>query len=599
MPDPQGRLRYAGVWCDGAFSVPRTPSCNPDTIVADFNLSKNLPQVGDIEVWYGSSFITLPRCRLIRQEVQTSDSGRMWRCIFQDRRWVWNYASSMGNFCYASGLSDNNGFKLIFNQVEMIELLIRLFAQLGDVPNFNIGTRINGAFTNPTVHMNLAPASVALATLLDSISAVACLNWNNSISVFTTNTGDPPPNDSRVCEYAISSVPPTIPEFLAMFSEPTEFLTDIPLSAVGFDVTSAGAPDYNNPKPIDQLSYSPTSAGKPWDPPHFNNVDPTYRQLAVETIFRFYQVRYRRSKLQVAVPNVQAGLKPGKKVWEWFNPDDFVIGDSDDEYSRLLYPDVKGKEPIPEIWGFYCTGGYSKNNNLTPPPAAIATDQMNPAYTSPYTAAGVNAQYPLLAYTGKYRFDRAANMVIFQKPVYYNNSNPVTLGGFGPIIPAFLVMRAWHHLRRKYDRETMRQFSFIPTGSPFAIPGLVQPSPMNSPFFVSPRVLECTKWPNWTALVEQRARDVFQQFAINKSATVQYKGFAFDINVNGCIKGVRFDCGPAGHCTTTVAWNEAQGIFFDDHRLKEIEASMKFTATQMLRVLKKSGLYDLSNSVQP
>lgn len=609
MPDPQGRLRYGGVWCDGAFSVPRTASCHPDTIVADFVLSASLPTVADMEIWYGDQYIVLPNCRLVRRDIQSSSSGRMWRCAFQDRRWLWQYSRAMGDFAYHLNLTDvaTGVGRSTFNAQRLIDVIKALFLQAGDDPLFGLASAWS-PLSYYAGHFDFVPFGLAIERILQAHNLVACLGWDNRVRIMEENIGSPPPDDPRVMEYVFSELPPTVPQFLAMHSSHTRFLTDFPLLAVGYQADFKGNVDFNHLVPIEHLSYRPINL--PWDPPYFFNVDQKFRKLCQDTIFKLYVCWYYNKTMYIQTPTV-SGLPPRTKVWEWYNADDFVISPNIADAARINMSEpldnVKSvRDPWP-IWGHFVNNAFAMTNNDTVLAGDLSPhEQLRANYYMPYTGFDINQQWPKHQLRVGYEFYPESQLVKFDKAVWYNNSNPVVVPNEMAVIQAPIIMRAWHTLRRKLDGETMRQVSFVPFASPEVVNGLVEVHPVLSmyssqaeDFFVSPRESECTKWKTWLERVSESARRVALKYSVSRSANVQYKGFAFDLNVSGQTKGVRFDRNEAGQCVTTVSWNQDSSLYFDNRALRNLDLTLKTSYGEILDQFCRNGGYNLVNLVQP
>lgn len=578
MPnEPQGALRYGGIWADGAFSVSRTQNSSPDTIVAQFNESKVLPQVADMEVWYGQQRILLPRCRLIRQEIATGSRGRMWQCYFEDRRWLWTYVNATGEFNFKDSITQSG--VIPHNQLSLAQQIVYLFSQLGE----SVFMPFQLADYKPSVHFDLVPAITILESMLAEYGLTCCLQWNNTVGIYQQNIGARPPTDARVSDYQISRVPPTIPETVGVYTNDTRFLTDFPLEAIGLDGGQW--------LPIDQLSYKPANG---WDPPFFNNVGVANRKAAIDYVFKYYRPRKTGGTLQIPLPAGASGKNaPKGPKWNWTDPNDFKIGDNDEDWVRV---DFRGNSVSPWIWGSYFDGKVAMNNNITFPNSFIyTTGQLKESTFAQLDALQINAQYPACAYKDPFEFDQNEQWVVFPDPVYYvDQTNNVE-----PYQQARLIMRDWHKLRRKSDFETLRQVVYLPTGSQYAIPGLTQMLQADYlSFYSSPRRSESTNATSYQDWCQRAVQNLLLGFRVNESAMVSMKGFCFDVNVDGAIKAVRFDCSERGECMTHLSWNMVNPIYWIVPEYEDVERENKRQFKKFWGQMAQLG-YNTENLVQP
>lgn len=568
---PQGRFRFAGVWADGAFQVVRSGSAKPDTIRADFILGANLPQYGDIEVWYGDNFIRLPNCRLVRQEISGGASGRMRRCHFEDRRWAWNW-----NFAWGHPSSQQKNFGAYKALTTPYPLVIRdLFAAVGDVV---AGSLPSDAFFTPVLDKfgNLANYAPTLSTEFhfDGRRAGDCieealapsgmqvhLGWDNQIRLYGPGYGRERPNDTRVMDYTVSSTPPVIPEYL-FYEWPVVFENDFLLEAVGYDWTPNGPSDIAYP--LDQLNYGPIdpATGKiDWslaDPPNFFKIrDNQIRELCRRTIFKHWRVKFPMSEgVMLKFHNTPRGS--GVE----FDPQDFT---------DIVRDNVEFDSDYPvQVYGYFANLTISRRNNVAINPLL----QLQGNEFHKYSDAEMRIQFPQLCYNGQVDFDTRNNVVRFQDYLVYINRNNAGAVQRNIYQPAKLIMRATHRLTKKSNNEYLRYVLPVSIDNPNRAAGiydkiLVSDQPISISRFFDRNFED---YRDTVALMTAR---YLQAKRMMESATIPMKGFCFDINTDGRIPSVTFERSDRGECTTQVQWQKEHPLFSPDYALRTYKAILE------------------------
>lgn len=567
---PQGALRYAGVWADGSFQVPRSGSTKPDTIRADFILGANLPQYGDIEVWYGNSFIRLPNCRLVREEISGGGGSRMRRCHFEDRRWAWNYNFAWGHpddttymhkaylnasFPYAQVIDDL--FAAVNDRLAGVlpvdAFFEPIFDQRGDItrirPTGSSEFHFDGRRASDCIEEALAPAGMQVH-----------LGWDNQVRLFGAGYGRNRPSDLRVMDYTVSRTPPVVPEYL-FYEWPVVFENDFVLEPVGYMWTAGGPSE--NAFPLSMLNYGPgqmlPNGSYDWslaDPPLFNRIkNNQIRELCRRTIFKHWQVKFPLAEsVQMQFQNVPKGS--GVAV----DPNDF----KDIERHHVEFDD-----DIPvNVYGYFANLTMSRRNNNV---------QINPLLQlqgnefHPFTDSDMRGQFPQLCYDGSVDFDTRNNIVKFQDHLVYINRNINGAVQRTTYQPAKLILRASHRMMKKSNYEYLRYVLPVAIDSPIRAPGIYDKIRVtDKPIYIRRNTPQ--GFGDYAVMVSLMTARYLATKRMEESAAIPMKGFCFDINTDGRIPSVTFERSESGECTTTVQWQNEHPLFSQDYSLQVARA---------------------------
>jgi hypothetical protein len=550
MANPQGRLRYAGVWADGAFSVTRTSSTRPDQIRAQFILGVDLPLYGNIEIWYGAQRIVLPDCRLALESIKGGSNGRMRDVTFLDRRWKWQYVTAFGEYNNWTYGQDHYKYYLAFGEKNNRQLVKILLGLLGEtsVDATSVSDELKQA-----IHFDGKPCAGVLDNLLEINGARLNLRWDNSVKIDVLGTGRNPPNDQRVMDYTLTQTPPVIPQTLLIEPEQTTFTNDFYLEPVGYEIdANTGNILTETLKRIDDLSWKPA---KGWDPPLFHNVNKKWMSHARQFIYKLFRLRRPWSdrtlgqKLQLVEPVMRQRI-PRQ---QWFDADDFKLSYVDEDFARLDFHIDTKVEPL--VYGYHNLNQTNGLNNL-PFEADKIFDiskyrKLSRTDLEKYTVdAGI-------VYKGQFHFDAAKQLVRFDHPIWFvrragngdgNLLNP-TIGH------PRIAIRLDHQLRRKADNEYLRQMYLIENNGPNVARGVTKT--IRSPFVRYHRSEvegETTSERTFREECLAAARAEQSTYRMLEAASIPMKGFCFDINTDGSIGSVTFDRDSEGRCTTTVEW---------------------------------------------
>ena len=248
-----------------------------------------LPNIGTLSIAYGGGRIDFPDCRLIDRHDEISNDGfQVWSISVADHRWRWKWPVINGEYnirmddqtVRGSGGQRNVQSNTIRQMQELVGLCFEALGERG--AKFDVVQ--NGTFPESRWESKLATA--ALDELLESVNCTVRLLPGNKISVVRFNEGNNLPGGA-ILSNSQATVPPDVPDSIRIAFGRTLWQHDFELEAVGRE------PD-GRVRPINQLSYTPTTAGG-WsaiDLPHFQGIkDRRCRELAAETVYRWYRIK--------------------------------------------------------------------------------------------------------------------------------------------------------------------------------------------------------------------------------------------------------------------------------------------------------------------
>jgi|688.fasta_scaffold04211_26 hypothetical protein len=516
MPTPQATLQYNGIHAEGGFTVLRTNSSVPDPITAKFLPSAYLPPYGDIALAYGSRFIVLRNCRLLRSELpQGGDGGRFHDVSFEDRRWAWQIPRLFAHWnnptVYLAGSSSYQK-----NYKQMIEYICRVV--LGEV-NADLSAVTEEDFFELSSDGDQAIS--VLETLLERRGYVVTLDLNDRMAIRRLGVGLFPPNDELVMDRAVAAELPAVPEIVYCLSSHVEFTKDMLLVPV---VSYLGG--YI---PIDSASWRPAGGWGNEDPTTFPNVDVAYRKQALEEVWKLYRI-------------VSPSAVPAPRRY----PFDQSIFRTND-YTRLLPLQARqyansGFDSA-KVFGFFAGLQTTHLNNVNFPGGNWTDNWFEQLETSQID--------PLVTYSGEFSLDEERGIVAFKDQVFYQNRVGNQLVAPNYLHPYLILRTSFKH--RQENGQFIRQIYTYRTGFANARPGLSKTITAEEiQYKVSPR--QQTSQGEFELQSEYFVQQELAKLSIDQSASVPCKGFRFDYGTDGRIFAIRWDRSDAGSATTTIDW---------------------------------------------
>ena len=516
MPTPQGTLQYNGIHAEGGFTVLRTNSSVPDPITAKFLPSSYLAPYGDIALAYGSRFIVLRNCRLLRSELpQGGDGGRFHDVSFEDRRWAWQIPRLFAHWNNPTvALAGSGAYQK--NYKEMIEYICRVV--LGE---FNADLSAVTEEDSFELSSDGDQAITVLETLLERRGYVVTLDLNDRMAIRRLGVGLFPPNDELVMDRAIAAELPTVPETVYCLSSHVEFTKDMLLEPV---VSYRG--DYI---PVDSASWRPLGGWGNEDPTTFPNVDVNNRQQALAEVWKLYRIV---SPSAVPVPRKYP-----------FNQN--IFSTSDKARILPLHPRQAAGTGYDsaKVFGFFAGLQTTYLNNMNFPGGNWTDNWFEQLETSQINN--------VLVYSGEFSLDEGLGIVAFKDQVYYQNRIGNQLLAPNYLKPYLVLRTSFNH--RQENGQFIRQIYTYRTGFANARPGLSKTITAEEiEYKVSPR--EQTNEGEFELQAEYFVQQELSKLSIDQSASVPCKGFRFDYGTDGRIFAVRWDRSDDGSAITTIDW---------------------------------------------
>jgi hypothetical protein len=588
---PQGTFQFAGVFAEGEFQVNRSGSTLPDTITAQFNLNSVIPQYGDIRVAYGNQSILIPGCRVVRAEVQGGTGGRYREVQFQDRRWRWQYAYAFGNINIMYGV----GYSVLTNRLPAIEAINFLLGIVGEsnaqffplnafgsVKFDSYGNAEEFRMFSDPQHFDGRTVAECLDEMLTNFNARVYLGWDNRVRIFVPGFGANIPNDLRVMDYTVSVTPPVVPETVVFEFRENQFQNDFVLEAVGYLWDTKNENPSQSLVPLSALNYGPINPQTnaiDWsfaDPPLFKRIqDKRIQELCRRTIFKLYRID---SSVRVSLLNPFENSDTQGLGLE-FNPEDFILDDAlwidhpmsvnlrqpnkpapwvnagiNADYHRLTF----NEESINfTVMGYFADRTlHQKNNNVV----AAANYQMTGREFVDYDVATLRTQFPNSVYNGSFEFDAEQKLVKLSNALVFINRNPAGAVQVDTYLPAKLILRGLHKLRRRADMDFIRTIIPYRLNSPLSVPGMVEKITIDDTLYFFRDSGQSVG--DITSEIQPYFSNYVASKTVSESATVPMKGFAFDVSPDGNIPNVTFSRNSAGQCTTVVQWQKENPTIF-------------------------------------
>ncbi len=262
------------------------PSTGSIYVAPQSNLS--VGQIGKLLLTYGGNSFSFDKCTILQRTSETSSSGRtIWGFHFVDIREQWKLGAVSGNFntriegMYKEG--DERG-RLIRPETIRTprQILTDIFQYLG-IRNPNVSQVPIDIL--PEISWDCIQPNRAIDDICDQTGCRIVLQPNNKVLVARVGYGKQLPK-LPAQSFAIEFETPLLPDRIRVFGGHTTRECDLVLEAVGREADGTI-------KPIKDLSYKPKEFG--WDsgsPETWTTVtDEKSRQLAVETVFRWFRVK--------------------------------------------------------------------------------------------------------------------------------------------------------------------------------------------------------------------------------------------------------------------------------------------------------------------
>lgn len=543
----------------GSFSL--RAGIVPSSGVLRFTLgqSSRINQINAVTLTdFAGASAVFNRCRVTRAAVlQAGGGGRYYEAQFVDRRWMW------GERCFAIyGEYNTNPDQALFSQTSAFartyqQLAALCLDALGE-SNYNISALPN--FPGPPVQWDASDPAVELQNLCAAVGCLVTLAPSDSVVIVRDGFGQTPVADPRQMDFTASTEPPVIPAAVVFEGGQTHIQHDLFLQPVA-EEPDPSSPNYKKYVSIYNVSYYTdlVNAGGTWsteDPVRFDGVGiasgVANQILAQRDVWRKYAVL---GPIQLPIPpsdvmnrtngkaltptqisqlntyfKINAG--EGWRILPW--------NQSQNPSSALGVPSAAAAVAGYRWLGGAAnqnTGGYTQVSGL---PAAASNPDVN------LLPIGNRAFNALVVPPNEYQIDLARGLVIFNEPTYFEDSLALRQ-------PAMLRLRTSFPLRDRTSASPVcAQWWRIP-GSPIAadLAKMVKKSDV---------FLEYDGDGNNNSSEFKSAADYYlaselNAYSIATGYSAPYKGFVFDIPVDGVVRTIAWDATPDSGGMTHIDFN--------------------------------------------
>ncbi len=556
----------------------------PSTAVLRFPLSTPIAQTGTLVLANISQSLSFSRCRVVRTTIpESGGSGRYREVTIEDRRWMWadRYLPVFGEF---NRQNPPRGSQR--NPLSVSGLAVRLFSALGEAEYYISGLP-DDQF--PSVVWDAASPGVELESLCNQYGCIVGLGPNDRAFIVADGTGAGfNSQDSRLMDREYTFQPKIVPEKLVLDGGALHVHHDLPLRAV------APKDKFSDEfLPIDSVSWKPANG---WSATggNMNAVDINYRQLAIENVFRVYEVCQGFTKapnqndavsIKLSIPptikfSSGGNLQQNAQLTQLFTIDNTSI-------HRLLplnearYDFGQGtNDGELRVYGFWWNDTKLNRNArfdkaVTVNSYQAAQDQL-PAMANSSAmplADPIPADSELLVPDGhRSKIDLAHGRVFFNRQVLLkDNDNKVG--------------EAWLRLRCSFpvrDPETMAALTaqyWTTTSNP--TPVNIAKVIKNSEIFLE---YSLTK-NNVAEFIAQASAALAVETAALTNAegiSAPYKTWVFNIPLDGIVKAIAWDQAESGHATTHIDYNIERPSYYET--LNERRLRRLFTYNALLDI---------------
>lgn len=278
MAAPQGLFQFAGTQAlfSGSFTLATgiSPSvCNLDVAPGSSSL-----RIGPLVLRYGSTMMTWSDCIVDAVESRVDESGFItWSVSILDRRWKWR---GLGKISGQYNTRTNG--VMIESTRKSAKKLVELCLNEMKERNYDIAAVPTTIY--PEVDWDYEAPAEALASLCDDLGLVVVLDNRDTVRIMAKGQGPLLPRTGSEVSYSQTVNAPEVPSEVIVVGGQTRYVAGWKLEAVGVEADGAI-------KPIDELSYKPADGWSTVDIKTFFQVDEESRQLAQESVFRWYRIR--------------------------------------------------------------------------------------------------------------------------------------------------------------------------------------------------------------------------------------------------------------------------------------------------------------------
>lgn len=565
---PQGVFLYNGIAADGACSITRSAGTTPGTIAMSFILAAPIEQFGTVEILYGSRYVRLSDCRVVKTSV-SGGAGRMRQAVIQDRRWRWEYATlELDRWITRRELA-----KTCF------QVLGESLVDVSAVPEDTL-----------QASYECESAATVLNTILADVGLQVAPTWDDKFRIVAIGNGVPAPTDDpRVSDATISNEKTVIPEVVCVTGSEIAFQRDLLLEPVGYEKEGD-----ERTVPIDELSYKPTGGWMKcrFGSTGFREVDVKHRQLAQSTIMKVFRIvadKYPLPGLQAFRDTVSANsselesvgyggdLKYIEKVFS-LDAIERILPLNNYQISFGAYhpvpPNYRSAPPMVIGW-FYRGRSKARNNRLWSTfTLEFIKNSINFRNANGHPWFGstkdIHDTFPELIYGGgledaskpgdnrSFNVDEKKGLVVFQEPVYWVEPD-TSVSPPGRVaknkLPPLIYLRTSFPIRDITTGAPLRQKYFfkIQNGARGIARTIVDEN-MDFEYWLDSNGEQSDSTEAFASRAMFYVNREILRHGISQSASIPMKGFVFDYNVDGAIRSITISKSDGGECTTQIDW---------------------------------------------
>lgn len=501
---------------------------------------------------------TFMRCRVTRATVlQAGGGGRFYEVQFVDRRWMW------GERCFAVyGEYNTNPDQALYSQTSAFARTYRQLASLCLDAMGEVGYDLTALpdFPGPPVMWDAADPAVELQNLCASVGCLVTLSPADRVVIVRDGFGRLPSADPRQMDFTASTEPPVVPAAVVFEGGQTHIQHDLYLHPVAEEPDPA-SPNYKKWVSIYNVSYYAdlVAAGGLWsteDPNRFDGVGiasgAANQLLAKRDVWRRYAVL---GPIQLPIPPAELMNRTnGQRLTatQTNQLNSFFKINSGEAWRILPWNQKQNPSSVlgmpssdAVVAGYRWLGGAANQNTggfaqISSLPSRALDPDVN------IVPLGSQAFNALIVPPSEYRIDFAEGIVYFQDAMYFED-----LLAFRQ--PAVIRLRTSFLLRdRTSAAPVCAQWWRVP-GSPIAtdLAKVVKRSDV---------WLEYDAEGNDNSSEFKSAADYFlaselNAYSIGTGYSAPYKGFVFDIPVDGVVRTVAWDATPESGGMTHIDYN--------------------------------------------
>jgi hypothetical protein len=543
---PQGMFAYPGVKTvlSGSFTLSHGISPSMATIYMAPQEGW-VPKQGPLTISYGSVHLKFEDCVADRLEAQRGPDGLLvWVLHLLDRRWKWRKCGKIsGYYNVRRGFGETAGGNKLSSIVEETKKTAHELAKLCLEAMGEKGYDVTGlpGVTWPEVAWDYTLPSEALAQLCDKYGCRIVLHLNGRVKIEKTGEGKKLALGATGLDGGIAVDSPEVPDKLVLVTAPVRWQYDFDLEPVGLDVDGSI-------KLIDELSYRPEKGWAKSDVPNFNDVadvvkpgtdnakttyKTTVRQIAQETVFRWYRIKVKAGEDDDGFKPIK--LPPNKEPID--NLDRMLPIHDKQITTRQVGNRI---EPLSaQVWGRFFPGFDSVSSQIAFLPEAGAD----------------LSKVPDAIYTKGFTIDCELGIVRFSEPVFlYGESKELN-----DHLPAEIRLRTAVSLRDKDTRGWIRhEFEReMPGTRRNTLPQYIQ---QDDVFY---NVIPQGEASNTEVEAEQAAKHyldaIERKYQTTDPAGFSYAGFQ-KIEVDGAIQQVTWSLSDDGYATTRASRNREDSL---------------------------------------